>query len=224
MTDFLSLWADSLPQLLLATVKVTIPLSIIAFVLALVVAVLATAMRLSGIRPLQWISRFYVWLFRGTPILVQLFIIFYGLPAAGITLSAWTSAILAFTLNTGAYAAETLRASVQSIPRGQLEAARTLNYTGWQTVRHVVAPQALRIALPPLGNDLIDLVKGTSLVMVITLADVFQVGRQIAATNFQPLALYAEVAVIYLTIFTVLSLLQSRLERVSNRYIRSSHA
>ncbi|WP_058955485.1 amino acid ABC transporter permease [Kocuria rhizophila] len=224
MTDFLSLWADSLPQLLLATVKVTIPLSIIAFVLALVVAVLATAMRLSGIRPLQWISRFYVWLFRGTPILVQLFIIFYGLPAAGITLSAWTSAILAFTLNTGAYAAETLRASVQSIPRGQLEAARTLNYTGWQTVRHVVAPQALRIALPPLGNDLIDLVKGTSLVMVITLADVFQVGRQIAATNFQPLALYAEVAVIYLAIFTALSLLQSRLERVSNRYIRSSHA
>ncbi|WNB88581.1 amino acid ABC transporter permease [Glutamicibacter protophormiae] len=224
MTDFLSLWADSLPQLLLATVKVTIPLSIIAFVLALVVAVLATVMRLSGIRPLQWLSRFYVWLFRGTPILVQLFIIFYGLPAAGITLSAWTSAILAFTLNTGAYAAETLRASVQSIPRGQLEAARTLNYTGWQTVRHVVAPQALRIALPPLGNDLIDLVKGTSLVMVITLADVFQVGRQIAATNFQPLALYAEVAVIYLAIFTVLSLLQSRLERVSNRYIRSSHA
>ena len=224
MTDFLSLWADSLPQLLLATVKVTIPLSIIAFVLALVVAVLATVMRLSGIRPLRWLSRFYVWLFRGTPILVQLFIIFYGLPAAGITLSAWTSAILAFTLNTGAYAAETLRASVQSIPRGQLEAARTLNYTGWQTVRHVVAPQALRIALPPLGNDLIDLVKGTSLVMVITLADVFQVGRQIAATNFQPLALYAEVAVIYLAIFTVLSLLQSRLERVSNRYIRSSHA
>ncbi|RLY94012.1 amino acid ABC transporter permease [Kocuria tytonicola] len=224
MTDFLSLWADSLPQLLAATVKVTVPLSIIAFVLALAVAVLATAMRLSRIRPLQWLSRFYVWLFRGTPILVQLFIIFYGLPAAGITLSAWTSAIIAFTLNTGAYAAETLRASVQSIPRGQLEAARTLNYTGWQTVRHVIAPQALRIALPPLGNDLIDLVKGTSLVMVITLADVFQVGRQIAATTFQPLALYAEVAVVYLAIFTVLSFLQSRLERVSNRYIRSSRA
>ena len=224
MTDFLSLWADSLPQLLLATVKVTIPLSIIAFVLALVVAVLATAMRLSGIRPLQWISRFYVWLFRGTPILVQLFIIFYGLPAAGITLSAWTSAIIAFTLNTGAYAAETLRASVQSIPRGQLEAARTLNYTGWQTVRHVVAPQALRIALPPLGNDLIDLVKGTSLVMVITLSDVFQVGRQIAATTFQPLALYTEVALVYLVIFTVLSWIQSRVERASNRYLRSSNA
>ena len=219
MTDFLSLWADSLPQLLAATVTVTIPLSIVSFVLALVVAV-----RLSRILPLQWVSRFYVWLFRGTPILVQLFIIFYGLPAAGITLSAWTSAIIAFTLNTGAYAAETLRASVQSIPRGQLEAARTLNYTGWQTVRHVIAPQALRIALPPLGNDLIDLVKGTSLVMVITLADVFPVRRQIAATTFQPLALYTEVAVIYLAIFTVLSFLQSRLERASNRYVRSPHA
>ena len=224
MTDFLSLWADSLPQLLLATVKVTIPLSIIAFVLALVVAVLATAMRLSGIRPLQWISRFYVWLFRGTPILVQLFIIFYGLPVIGVTLSAWTSAIIAFTLNTGAYAAETLRASVSSIPRGQIEAARTLNYTRTQTLRHVIAPQALRIALPPLGNDLIDLVKGTSLVMVITLSDVFQVGRQIAATTFQPLALYVEVAVIYLIIFTLLSWIQGRLEKASNRYVRSSNA
>lgn len=224
MNDTLNLWAQSLPQLLMATLKVTIPLSIIAFVLALVVAVLATAMRMGRIRILQWISRFYVWLFRGTPILVQLFIIFYGLPAIGITLSAWTSAIIAFTLNTGAYAAETLRASVQSIPRGQLEAAKTLNLTGRQTLRHVVAPQAMRIALPPLGNDLIDLVKGTSLVMVITLADVFQVGRQIAATNFQPLALYIEVAVIYLVIFTILSLVQSRVEKASSRYIRSTNA
>ena len=208
MTDFLSLWADSLPQLLAATVTVTIPLSIVSFVLALVVAVLATTMRLSRILPLQWVSRFYVWLFRGTPILVQLFIIFYGLPAAGITLSAWTSAIIAFTLNTGAYAAETLRASVQSIPRGQLEAARTLNYTGWQTVRHVIAA----------------LVKGTSLVMVFTLADVFQVGRQFVFTASPPPAIYTEVAVIYLAIFTVLSFLQSRLERASNRYVRSPHA
>ena len=224
MRDFLSLWADSLPQLLEATLTVTIPLSIIAFVLALVVAVLATAMRLSGIRLLQWISRFYVWLFRGTPILVQLFIIFYGLPVIGVTLSAWTSAIIAFTLNTGAYAAETLRASVSSIPRGQIEAARTLNYTRTQTLRHVIAPQALRIALPPLGNDLIDLVKGTSLVMVITLSDVFQVGRQIAATTFQPLALYVEVAVIYLIIFTLLSWIQGHLEKASNRYVRSSNA
>ncbi|WP_129358818.1 MULTISPECIES: amino acid ABC transporter permease [Micrococcaceae] len=224
MNETLNLWAQSLPQLLMATIKVTIPLSIIAFVLALIVAVLATAMRMGRIRILQWISRFYVWLFRGTPILVQLFIIFYGLPAIGITLSAWTSAIIAFTFNTGAYAAETLRASVQSIPRGQLEAAKTLNLTSWQTLRHVVAPQAMRIALPPLGNDLIDLVKGTSLVMVITLADVFQVGRQIAATNFQPLALYIEVAVIYLVIFTILSLIQSRVEKASSRYIRSTNA
>ncbi|MCT1368274.1 MULTISPECIES: amino acid ABC transporter permease [Kocuria] len=224
MNDILNLWAQSLPQLLMATIKVTIPLSIIAFILALIVAVLATSMRMGRVVVLQWISRFYVWLFRGTPILVQLFIIFYGLPAIGITLSAWTSAIIAFTLNTGAYAAETLRASVQSIPRGQLEAAKTLNFTSWQTLRHVIAPQAMRIALPPLGNDLIDLVKGTSLVMVITLSDVFQVGRQIAATNFQPLALYMEVAVIYLVIFTILSFIQSRVEKASSRYVRSTNA
>ncbi|WP_030015408.1 MULTISPECIES: amino acid ABC transporter permease [Micrococcales] len=224
MNDILNLWAQSLPQLLVATISVTIPLSIIAFILALIVAVLATSMRMGRVKVLQWISRFYVWLFRGTPILVQLFIIFYGLPAVGITLSAWTSAIIAFTLNTGAYAAETLRASVQSIPRGQLEAAKTLNFTSWQTLRHVIAPQAMRIALPPLGNDLIDLVKGTSLVMVITLSDVFQVGRQIAATNFQPLSLYVEVAVIYLVIFTILSFIQSRVEKASSRYVRSTNA
>lgn len=224
MTEYLDLWAESAPQLLLATVKVTIPLSLIAFALALVVAVLTTSIRLSRVAPLRWLARFYVWLFRGTPILVQLFIIFYGLPVIGVTLSAWTSAIIAFTLNTGAYAAETLRASVSSIPRGQIEAARTLNYTRTQTLRHVIAPQALRIALPPLGNDLIDLVKGTSLVMVITLSDVFQVGRQIAATTFQPLALYVEVAVIYLIIFTLLSWIQGRLEKASNRYVRSSNA
>ena len=224
MTEYLHLWAESAPQLLLATVKVTIPLSLIAFILALVVAMLTTSMRLSRMAPLRWLARFYVWLFRGTPILVQLFIIFYGLPVIGVTFSAWTSAIIAFTLNTGAYAAETLRASVSSIPRGQIEAARTLNYTRMQTLRHVIAPQALRIALPPLGNDLIDLVKGTSLVMVITLSDVFQVGRQIAATTFQPLALYVEVAVIYLIIFTLLSWIQGRLEKASNRYVRSSNA
>ncbi|OIJ36700.1 cysteine ABC transporter permease [Rothia kristinae] len=224
MTDLLNLWAESLPQLLLATLKVTIPLSAVAFALALLIAVLATAMRLSRVAPLRWISAVYVWLFRGTPILVQLFIIFYGLPAIGVTFSAWTSAIIAFSLNTGAYAAESLRAAVHSIPRGQLEAARTLNYTGPQMLRHVIAPQALRIALPPLGNDLIDLVKGTSLVMVITLSDVFQVGRQIAATTFQPLALYTEVALVYLVIFTVLSWIQSRVERASNRYLRSSNA
>lgn len=224
MDRYLSLWAESLPQLLMATLKITIPLSIIAFILSIVIGIVAQGLRSSRFKPLQWVSNIYVWLFRGTPLLVQLFLIFYGLPKLGITLDGWTAAIVALSLNTGAYVAETFRAAVASIPRGQFEAAQTLNFTKLQTLRHVVVPQSVRIALPPLGNDLIDLVKGTSLVSTISLIDLFQAGKQIAARTFEPLAMYAEVAAVYLVIFTVLSILQSYLEKRSNQYMRSVHA
>ncbi|GGH64677.1 cystine ABC transporter permease [Rothia aerolata] len=215
---------DSLPQLLLATAKITLPLSAIAFVLAILIGIISQVFRSNKFRPLAWLANVYVWLFRGTPLLVQLFLVFYGLPRVGITLDPWTSAIIALSLNTGAYVAETFRSAVASIPRGQFEAARTLNFTKMQTLRHVIIPQAVRIALPPLGNDLIDLIKGTSLVSTISLVDLFQSGKQVAAANFEPLAMYLEVAAIYLVIFTVLSWLQSLLEKRSNRYMRSVHA
>ena len=224
MANYVDLWIESLPKLLEATAKLTIPLSIIAFILAILIGILSQVMRASKFRPLAWLANFYVWLFRGTPLLVQLFLVFYGLPKIGLTLDAWTSAIIALSLNTGAYVAETFRAAVASIPRGQFEAAQTLNFTNLQTLRHVVIPQAVRIALPPLGNDLIDLVKGTSLVSTISLIDLFQAGKQVAAANFEPLAMYTEVAAIYLVIFTVLSWLQSLLEKRSNRYVRSNRA
>lgn len=222
--DYIDLWIESLPKLLTATAKITIPLSIIAFVLAILIGIVAQALRSNKFKPLAWIANIYVWLFRGTPLLVQLFLVFYGLPKIGVTLDAWTSAIIALSLNTGAYVAETFRAAVASIPRGQFEATRTLNFTKMQTLRHVIIPQAVRIALPPLGNDLIDLIKGTSLVSTISLIDLFQAGKQVAAANFEPLALYTEVAVVYLVIFTILSWAQSLLEKRSNRYMRSVNA
>ncbi|WP_188359964.1 amino acid ABC transporter permease [Rothia aerolata] len=224
MDRYIELWVDSLPQLLLATAKITLPLSAIAFVLAILIGIISQVFRSNKFRPLAWLANVYVWLFRGTPLLVQLFLVFYGLPRVGITLDPWTSAIIALSLNTGAYVAETFRSAVASIPRGQFEAARTLNFTKMQTLRHVIIPQAVRIALPPLGNDLIDLIKGTSLVSTISLVDLFQSGKQVAAANFEPLAMYLEVAAIYLVIFTVLSWLQSLLEKRSNRYMRSVHA
>lgn len=224
MDRYMTLWGDSFPQLLAAALKITIPLSIIAFILAILIGVVAQVMRSNKFKPLQWIANIYVWMFRGTPLLVQLFLVFYGLPKLNITLDAWTAAILALSLNTGAYVAESFRAAVASIPRGQFEAAQTLNFTRMQTLRHVVIPQAVRIALPPLGNDLIDLIKGTSLVSTISLIDLFQAGKQIAARTFEPLAMYAEVALVYLLIFTVLSWAQSVLEKRSNRYMRSVHA
>ncbi len=224
MDHYLNLWVESLPQLLWATLKITLPLSIVAFVLAILIGVVTQVMRANKFRPFAWLANTYVWLFRGTPLLVQLFLIFYGLPKLNIVLDPWTAAIVALSLNTGAYVAESFRAAVASIPRGQFEAAHTLNFTKMQVLRHVVIPQAVRIALPPLGNDLIDLVKGTSLVSTISLVDLFQSGKQVAARTFEPLAMYAEVALIYLMIFSVLSIVQSMLEKRSNRYMRSVHA
>lgn len=225
MDRYIELWIESLPSLLEAMARVTLPLTAIAFVLSLLIGIVATAMRSrSNVNPLNWVACFYVWVFRGTPLLVQLFLIFYGLPKVGITLDTWTAAILTLSLNTGAYVAETFRAAVASIPRGQFEAARTLNFTKMQTLRHVVIPQAIRIALPPLGNDLIDLVKGTALVSTISLVDLFQAGKQVAARSYEPLAMYLEVAVIYLLIVTVLSWAQGLLEKRSSRYVRSANA
>ena len=224
MDRYLTLWADSLPQLLAAAVATTIPLTLISFALALLIGTVAASLRASSVKPLAWLAWIYIWIFRGTPLLVQLFIIFYGLPSIGVTLDVWNAAIITLSLNTGAYVAETFRAAVASIPRGQFEAAATLNFTRLQTLRHVVIPQAVRIALPTLGNDLIDLVKGTSLVSVISLVDLFQTGKQIASRTFEPMAMYTEVALIYLVIFTLLSIGQSYLEKRSNRHLRSRNA
>ena len=225
MDRYIELWVESLPQLLLAAAQVTIPLTIIAFVLSLVIGLFSTAARnLGRFNPFNWLATTYVWFFRGTPLLVQLFLVFYGLPRVGITLDTWSAAIIALSLNTGAYVAETFRSAYASIPRGQFEAARTLNFTRAQTLRHVVIPQATRIALPPLGHDLIDLVKGTSLVSVISMVDLFQSGKQVAARTFEPLAMYLEVAAIYLVIFTLLSIGQQYLEKRTSRYVRTANA
>ncbi|MDO5634910.1 MAG: amino acid ABC transporter permease [Micrococcus sp.] len=222
MGDTLQLWADSLPRLLWATLEVTVPLSLISFALAMVLAVVTALGRIYLPGPLKLIPWLYVWVFRGTPLVVQLFIVFFGLPNIGIVLPAFTAAVVTLALNTGAYASEAVRSSILAVPRGQFEAAQTLNLSRKDTFSQVVAPQAFRIALPPLTNDFIDLVKGTSLVFAITITDVFQVGRQIAASNFEYLTIYILVALIYLVIVSVLSLIQLYLERRVSRHVRTA--
>ncbi len=219
MSDFLQIWADSFPSLALATIGVTIPLSLIAFAIALVLAVITARARVSRFRLARAVAWFYVWVFRGTPLLVQLFIVFFGLPRVGITFNAWTAGIITLALNTGAYASEGIRAAESSIPAGQWEAARVLHLTRWETLRYVIAPQMWRIALPPLSNEFINIFKSTSLVSTITLADVFQVGQQITARIYEPLAVYTEVALIYLLISTLLTWIQGRLEHRLSRYV-----
>ena len=210
---------ESFPLLLTATVRATIPVTLISFVFALILGTLTALVRYGRVPALSQLGLLYVWVFRGTPLLVQLFIVFFGLPKIGITFEAWTAAIITLSLNTGAYASEAIRASISSIPKGQWEAAQTLNLTGPQIFGRVIAPQAYRIALPPLGNDFIDLVKGTSLLSTITIAELFMTGQQIASRTYEPLIMYVQVAFIYLIISTVLTALQSWLEKRTSAYI-----
>lgn len=213
---------DSLLPLLKAGVAFTIPLTLISFVIGLLLAVLTALVRISSSWTiLKLIFRFYVWVIRGTPLLVQLFIIFYGLPAIGITLEPLTAAIIGFSLSVGAYSSEIVRAAIQSIHKGQWEAAFSVGMTRGQALRRVILPQATRVSVPPLANTFIGLVKDTSLAASITYMELFRTSQQIVATTYEPLLLYCEVGVIYLLFCTVLSTLQNYLERRLSRYSAS---
>lgn len=219
MSREMDILLNSIWPILKAGLLVTIPLSLIAFAIALIIAVVTALARISNYKVLRWIFGTYVWVFRGTPLLVTLFIVFFGLPKLGITLDAWTAAIITFSLNTGAYASESIRASILAIPKGQWEAAESLGMTYWQMMRRVIAPQTVRISLPSVANDFIDLVKGTSLVASITLADLFMVGQQITARTYEPLMIYSLCAVIYLIFISILMVIQSRLEKYASKYV-----
>ena len=216
----MELFFSSLPPLLLAAIKVSIPLAVISFMFGVGIAVITALARLSNNAILRFIFGFYVWIFRGTPLLVQLFIVFYGLPSVGVTLDVWACATIAFSLNVGAYASESVRAAILAVPKGQVEAAASLNMSSAQIFFHIVAPQAFRIAIPPLSNSFIALVKDTSLAASITMVDMFMVAQRIAARTYEPLLLYVEVALIYLVICTVLSGIQVILERKANVHLK----
>ena len=160
--------------------------------------------------------RFYIWIIRGTPVLVQLYLVFYGLPGLGITLDPFPSAVIVFSINEGAYAAETVRAALESIPKGQIEAGYCAGMTYFQIMRRIVLPQAFRTAFPPLSNSLIAMVKETSLAANITVVEMFMAAQRIVARTYEPLALYCEVALIYLLFSTVLTKLQASGEKRLN--------
>ena len=147
------------------------------------------------------------------PIEVQLFIIFYGLPSAGIVLDPFPAALIGFTLNIGAYTSEIIRAVISFVPKGQWEAAYSIGMSWGQAMRRTILPQAARVAVPPLSNTFISLVKDTSLAAAITLPELFRAAQRIVATSYEPMILYIEAALIYLALSSVLSVLQGRLER-----------
>ncbi|HYE67074.1 MAG TPA: amino acid ABC transporter permease [Anaerovoracaceae bacterium] len=204
---------ESFFKILIPGITYTIPLTLVSFAIGLFLAIFVALVQVSNVRILSPIVKFYVWVIRGTPLLVQIFIIFYGLPSAGIVLDALPAAIIAFSLNVGAYASETLRAAILSVPLGQIEAGYSLGMNYFQVLRRIILPQAFKMSVPPLFNSFIGLVKDTSLAANITVTEMFMVTQRIAAKTFEPLALYCEVAVIYLIFCTVLSKLQHMAEK-----------
>lgn len=202
------LFLESFPKILIPGLTVTIPLTVIAFSLAMVIAGITALVQFANVKVLRQLARFYIWIFRGTPLLVQLFVVFFGLSRVGILLEPFPAAVIVFALNEGAYCAETVRAALESVPKGQLEAGLCAGMSYLQTIFRIVLPQAMRTAFPPLSNSLISMVKDTSLAANITVTEMFMVTQRIVARTYEPLLLYLEVGLIYLIFSTVLTKLQ----------------
>lgn len=222
LIDSSSSWqliSDSLWPLTEALLTGTIPLTIASFILGLGIAIFMALARLSSFFLLRWSAQFFISIIRGTPLLLQLFMIFYGLPAFGIVLDPWPSAIIAFSMNVGGYAAETIRAAILSIPKGQWEAASTIGLSHTQTLVRIILPQAARVAIPPLSNSLISLVKDTSLASVVLVTELFRVAQEIAAPTFEFFTMYAVAGVYYWVLSQILAFGQSRLEKKLDRKV-----
>ena len=198
--------------------KGTIPLTVVCFTCGLAIGLAAALARLSSIKVLDWIARFYISVIRGTPLLVQLFIVFFGLGQVGIKLDPYVAAGIAFSLNVGGYAAEILRASILSVPRGQYEAATVIGMDYWQSMRRIVLPQASRIAVPPLSNTLLSLVKDTSLASLVLVPELFREANVAAALTTEYLPLYLLAAAYYWVVCYLITLGQGPLERRLSRY------
>ncbi len=208
---------DSFPKLLEYGVKVTVPLTALSFALALVISLIVAMIQYADVPVLRQVCRFYIWIVRGTPLLVQLYLVFYGLPSLGVMLPAYPSAVLVFGFNEGAYMAESIRGALESVSRGQMEAGWCVGLNYLQIMRHVVLPQAFRAAFPALSNSLISMLKGTSLAATITVTEMFREATIINGRVYESLGLYTEVALIYLAFCTVLTWLQ----RVGERKLAS---
>ena len=208
MAQSLGFILDALPTLLQGAL-ITLQLTAISVLFGLIGGTLLGIARLSTFKPLRIATRIYIDFFRGTPLLVQIFMIYFGVPALtkgiglSLTFDRWTAAVLALSLNSAAYLAEIVRAGIQSIERGQWEAAESMGLGPIQTMQYVVFPQAFRRMIPPLGNEFITLLKDTSLVAVIGFEELFRRGQLIVATNYRAFEIYTAVALIYLLLNTL---------------------
>ncbi len=209
---------SSFPRLLGYGLKVTLPPTALSFALALVISVIVAMIQYAKVPVLRQICRFYIWIIRGTPLLVQLFLVFYGLPQLGVVWAAFPTAVVVFGFNEGAYMAESVRGALESVSRGQMEAGYCVGMNYFQIMWHVVLPQAFRTAFPALSNSLISMMKGTSLAATITVMEMFRQAQVINGRVYESLALYSETALIYLIFSTVLTYLQRWGEKKLGQY------
>ncbi|HFU3992235.1 TPA: cystine ABC transporter permease [Yersinia enterocolitica] len=216
MQESIQLVLDSAPFLLKGA-WFTLQLSLGGMFFGLALGFMLAMMRLSRFLPLSLLSRFYVSIFRGTPLIAQLFMIYYGLPQFGIELDPMPAALIGLSLNTAAYTSETLRAAISSIEKGQWEAAASIGMTRWQTLYRVILPQAGRTALPPQGNSFIGLVKDTSLAATIQVPELFRQAQLVTSRTLEVFTMYLAASLIYWIMATLLSALQNRLEAHVNR-------
>lgn len=205
--------------MLKALIITTIPLTIISFAIGLVLAVLVALARLSHNPVLSGLARGFVSIIRGTPLLLQLFIVFFGLGQVGLKLEPFTAAVVAFSLNVAGYAAEVVRSAILSVPKGQFEAAQTIGLDYRKTLQRIIFPQALRTAVPPLSNTLLSLLKDTSLASVVLVTEVFRVAQIAAGRSGQFLLLYAFAGLYYWVVCTLLAGGQKRLEARLDRFV-----
>ena len=209
----LTILINAFGDLLLAGLKMTIPLTAISFSIGLVIALFTALVQTAKVPVLRVLARVYVWIIRGTPMIVQLFVVYFGLPSIGILLNSFASAVLVFSISVGAYCSETVRAAIESVPNGQIEAGYCVGMNYWQIMFRIVIPQALRTAFPPLSNSLIGLVKDTSLAYSIAIVEIMATAQRIATRTYDYFWLYIEAAFVYLIFCTILQWLQRYLER-----------
>lgn len=203
----------------LGGLPMTLMISVLGMIIGLILGLFLSLARSSNRWYFDWPARVYISFMRGTPILVFLFILYYGLPIIEIELDRFTAACLGFGLNSAAYIAEINRASFNSIDKGQWESAKALNMSYWQTIQKVIFPQAIRIAIPPLTNVFMDIVKATSLAAVITVPDLFQKAQIIAGREFDSMTLYILVAFIYWPICVIIEWIQNVLEKRNSKFL-----
>lgn len=209
---------DSLPSLLKATLMTTL-LAAISIIIALVLGFFAAIVRILKVRILNGIATAYVSIIRGTPLLVQIFVIYYGLPQIGISLDPISSGVVALSLNAGAYLSESFRAAILAVDNGQMEASLSMGMTYSQALRRIILPQSLRIAIPTLSNTFIVLIKDTSLVSVITVTELLQMSSLIIAKTFEPLTIYLLAAAIYWILITFFTTILDKLEVRTSKYL-----